>query len=413
MKKNKSLFIKGVFSTLFILTLFSTANYAQNSLNIYGYFSTRLEKQFETKSSGEKIADASPYEWTYPFFNIMMQHQINDNFKIFINLNGAKASNLDVRNFWGEYSQSNYLNIRLGKIYRKFGLYNEILDAVPTYYGIEPPELFDTDHLIVSRTTTLMVYGSVDLSAGDLSYCLTNDNGEGGVVEKAFPLGFDLNYRFGGGDFVIGTSGYLSGGDAVPDVKVGGGSPKSGVLPWMDTDHFNVLGGYTELRFSNLLLQFEYWTSKHTALRNPANVITLVRSAGLNENQLKRMVSDPSKNAAQLTAADVITNADFNINTWYVRAGYSIDTKVGEVAPYIQWDYYKNPETIESKTYGGDEEAGSADDGIFNKSTVGILYRPIPEVAVKFDQSFHFYKSGGKNVYYPEIRFDVSYIFGN
>jgi len=385
----------------------------QNKLSIYGYFSTRLEKQFETKSSGEKIADASPYEWTYPFFNIMMQHQINDNFKVFINLNGAKATNIDVRNFWGEYSYSNYLNVRLGKIYRKFGLYNEILDAVPTYYGIEPPELFDTDHLIVSRTTTLMVYGSVGLSAGDLSYCLTSDNGEGGAVEKAFPLGFDLNYRFLGGDFVVGASGYLSGGDAISDVKVGAGSPKSGVLPWMNKDHFNVLGGYTEMRISNLLLQFEYWTSKHIAERNTAGVITLAQKAGLNENQLKRMIVDPSKDAAQLSASDVIANTDFNINTWYVRAGYSFETNIGELAPYVQWDYYKNPETIESKTYGGDAEAGSADDGVFNKSTLGIVYRPIPEVAVKFDQSFHFYKAGGKNVNYPEIRFDVSYIFGN
>jgi len=52
--------------------------------------------------------------------------------------------------------------------------------------------------------------------------------------------------------------------------------------------------------------------------------------------------------------------------------------------------WYSNPETIAKKKYGGDNEAGAADDGVFYKSTVGLVYRPAPEVAIKFDQSFHF-----------------------
>ncbi|MFH1194386.1 MAG: hypothetical protein V1720_01660 [bacterium] len=413
MRKKTNIFL-GLFLTV-IISVISTpiTSLAQNELDIYGYFATRLEKQFDTKSSSGTVAEGSLYEWAYPSLNIMMQHQINDNFKVFININGAKASTLDIRNYWGEYSYNNQLNIRLGKIYRKFGLYNEILDAVPTYYGIEPPELFDTDHLMISRTTTLMVYGNFDLGSGNFNYSFTTDDGEGGAIEGAVPLGYDFNYKFLGGDFVLGTSGYVSGGDAVPDIAVGKGSPKSGVLPWMSTDHFNIMGGYAEFTYGSLLVQTEFWNSSHKAKRDPGSVITLAQDAGLNAAQLERFLKDPEKDVTTLTDDDVVQTADFNIQTWYVRAGYSFETSIGEVAPYVQWDWYSNPETIESKTYGGDAEAGASDDGVFNKSTLGVVFRPVPEVAVKFDQSYHFYKAGGESVNYPEIRLDVSYIFGN
>jgi hypothetical protein len=85
---------------------------------------------------------------------------------------------------------------------------------------------------------------------------------------------------------------------------------------------------------------------------------------------------------------------------------------VGEIGPYLQWDWYSNPETIASKTFGGDNEAGVADDGVFNKGTLGMLYRPIPRVAVKLDGSVHHYTFMGQRVNYPELRFDVSYTFG-
>lgn len=404
---------KHVHAFVILTTLFITIELsAQNGLNTYGYFSTRLEKQYETVGTSGTIEEASPFEWTSPFFNIMIQDQLSENIKVFINLNGSNAGTLDVRNYWGEYSVNNMLNFRIGKIYRKFGLYNEILDAVPTYYGIEPPELFDGDHLMISRTTTVMVYGSFDLSDGTLSYSLTTDNGEGGSVDNAIPFGFDLNYKFHGGDYKIGTSGYVSGGTAVPDLAVGNGSPKSGILPWMAADHFNVFGGYAEMTFGNLLVQSEYWRAGHKASRDPASVVTLVQKAGLNKSQRARFLNDPTKNQSSVTVADVVVSTDYVIQTWYVRAGYSFDTNIGEIAPYLQWDWYSNPETIAKKKYGGDNEAGVADDGVFDKSTIGLVYRPVPEVAVKFDQSFHFYKLDGQNVRYPEIRIDISYIFG-
>ena len=76
----------------------------------------------------------------------MLQYAINDRFKTFVNLGAADAENVEVRNMWGEYKHNQYLNVRLGKTYRRFGLYNEILDAVPTYIGIEPPERLTASH---------------------------------------------------------------------------------------------------------------------------------------------------------------------------------------------------------------------------------------------------------------------------
>jgi hypothetical protein len=403
-----------VFCVSLLAMICAEAAMAQNPLQLYGYFSSRYEKTLATQGPGGVIAEASPAEWSYPYFNLMMQYSPAEKFKAFFNLNGSSAGTIDVRNFWGEYSAANYFNVRVGKTYRKFGLYNEILDAVPTYYGIEPPELFDADHLIISRTTTFMIYGGVTAGSGTINYSASTDNGEGypenGPGKGTFPLGYDLNYKFGGGDYTIGISGYTSGGEAMPNVPLGGGSPKSGVLPWMASDKFSVFGGYAEAIIGHLTLQAEYWGSPHNAQRDPASVITVINNAGLNQRQLNQFLIDP--NGSITDPANVRVDSKFTIKTWYIRTGYSFETSIGEVGPYAQWDYYSNPETISKKKYGGDAEAGEADDGVFNKSTVGILYRPIPDVAVKFDQSFHFYKSNGENVRYPEIRLDFSFTFG-
>ncbi len=53
-----------------------------------------------------------------------------------------------------------------------------------------------------------------------------------------------------------------------------------------------------------------------------------------------------------------------------------------------------------------------ADDGVFNKGTLGVMFRPIPRVAAKLDGRVHYYKFMGQDVSYPELRFDVSYTFG-
>ena len=383
---------------------------AQSNMDIFGYFSTRYEKVFsEPEVQNGKIVrrNVAP-EWSNPFMNVMLQHQLGNEFRVFLNLNGAGDGNVEVRNFWGEYTFAPIFRIRLGRVYRKFGLYNEILDAVPTYYGIEPPELFDSDHLIVSRTSTLMVFGNADLGVGQIEYSLATDNGEGGPSLNMIPVGWDLRYRQGI-DFLIGLSGYFSGGETTSDVSVGEGSPSTGVMPWMSADAFSVIGGFTEIIHEGLTLQGAYWYSSHDALRNPESIVNLVNGTTLNSNQLNRFLIDPT---GPLEQANVNTDGSYAINTWYLRAGYSIYTSRGEIAPYLQWDWYDNPETIASKKWGGDNEAGVSDNGTFNKATVGVVYRPVPNVAIKLDGSSHIYKLNGEQVQYPEIRFDVSYVFG-
>jgi hypothetical protein len=382
-----------------------------NELNIYGYFSTRFEKTFAEPGveNGRIVKSDAPSEFIHPFFNILLQHQITNKFKAFVNINGSGGGSIDLRNFWGEYSPSALFNLRFGKIYRKFGLYNEILDAVPTYYGIEPPELFDADHLMISRTTTLMVYGSLSMPVGSLNYSFSTDNGEGGAAKDVVPIGYDLNYKFGGGDYTLGLSGYTSGGETTSDISVGEGSPRSGVLPWMAADDFSLVGGYVEGKIGNLTLQAEYWKSPHGIKRDPASVVAMINGADPNANQLARFLISPGAGASE---ANVRIADKYDAKTWYVRAGYSFETKAGEIGPYVQWDYYSNPETIAKKRFGGDNEAGVADDGVFRKSTIGVVVRPIPQVAAKLDQGFHFYKLNGEDVNYWEIRLDVSLLFG-
>lgn len=383
-------------------------------LHLYGYFSVRWEKVFDEpsrdKASGTTLKDSAPGEWSYPFAHVMLQHRLNDDFRVYANLNGGDFENVDIRNMWGEYKVSPALYLRVGKIYRKFGLYNEILDAVPSYFGIEPPELFDGDHLMISRTTTAMAHGSFDAgSDGILSYALTTDNGEGGPTEGSFPIGADLNYNFGFGKHTLGVSAYTSGGETSPDRGVGEGSPDSGVLPWMAADELNVFGGYFETSLSSFTFQGAFWTASHSATRDAESVVTVVDNADLHQAQIDRFLIDP---AGAVDAANVRTRVDYDVQTWYLRAGWSKTTGHGEFLPYVQWDWYSNPETIASKTFGGDNEAGVADDGEFSKATLGLAYRPVPEVAVKLDGSSHIFEFNGKTESYPEVRFDVSYVFG-
>jgi hypothetical protein len=72
-----------------------------------------------------------------------------------------------------------------------------------------------------------------------------------------------------------------------------------------------------------------------------------------------------------------------------------------------------HPESIQNKTYGGDDEAGLADDGIFWKPSAGVVFRPLPNVAIKLDGSYHIQEYNGKKVSYPELRLDFSFAFSN
>jgi len=379
---------------------------------MYGYLAWRLEKVWEEPSldsDGNTIKSDAPREVSLPSLNLMLQYEVNENFKTFVNLGATDAEEIEVRNMWGEYQHNQFLNIRLGKTYRRFGLYNEILDAVPTYMGIEPPELFDKDHLILSRTTLAMVHGWIAIGENALKYAWMTDNGEGGPSDDAVPMAFDVRYEAGYGAFVTGMSAYLSNGDTTSDVGIGEGSPSSGVLPWMAADSFTIIGAFTETSFGGLQLQVEYWRASHDATRDPQSVVDVINNADVNAAQRARFLVDPN---GPVDVANVNTSGDYDVTTWFMRGGYSIPTQRGEFMPYVQWDHYENPETINNKDWGGDAEAGLADDGKFSKATLGLIYRPVQHVAFKLDGSTHFQKFNGKDESYSEIRVDVSYIFG-
>jgi hypothetical protein len=294
------------------------------------------------------------------------------------------------------------LLIRAGKTYRRFGLYNEILDAVPTFIGIESPELFDKDHLMLTRTTNFMAHGAVNFDDVALNYSLATGTDERDI--HSFPVGGDVHVTIGS-LLKLGTSFYWSGGDALPTREVGDGSPKGGVINWMERDRYYVLGGYGQLDWEGLIVQMEYWQAQHDATRNVDSTLALAEAA-LNAAQRNRFFvgGDP--------ANGINSNADYTVRTFYTRVGY--DIKVGtesDIIPYAQIDYYANPETINEKDFGGDNEAGLSDDGKFIKLTAGAVLRPVPAVAFKVDGSCHIQKFNARTEVYPEIRLSLSYLW--
>jgi len=397
---------------LVIVLVISLPTFA-NELRLYGYLAWNVEKVFDELSiddQGNTVKEDAPREISLASFNLMMQSQISEDFKVFVNLSGAGGETVEVANMWGEWTINPYFNIRLGKTYRRFGLYNEQLDAVPLYMGIEPPELFDKDHLMISRTTLTMFHGAVSLDNGSVLYSVSTDNGEGGPKDDQLPLGFDVRYETDESDLIFGVSGYSSNGETTSDVAVGEGSPKNGVLPWMSEDDFTVFGGfYEQLFFEKWRVQIEFWQAEHNATRDAEATLTVVQNAGLNSRQLSRFLLNDT---APATVNNIDANGDYDVSTWYLRTGYHFYRESGEWMPYFQWDHFKNEETIQNKDYGGDNEAGLSDDGEFQKVTVGLVYRPVPAVAFKLDASTHIQEFNGKSESYPELRFDASYIFG-
>lgn len=389
-----------------ICLLALTSLHAQASkmkTSMYGYVEGYFEKveKSPTRTGGTSTTEgtpirvSNPHEFDTPNVNFMMKANFDRQYSAFLNMD-ASGSTVAVKNAW---FQSNILGdllaLRIGKMYRPFGLYNERLDAVPTYIGIEPPELFDGDHLLLTRTTNFMLHGEADIGGNTLRYALTTGNDErlGGEV----PLGGDVRYSMSTGDtdITIGTSFYFSNG-----AKYTG---EGGVAKWMSSDNYDVMGYYLEAQHNAFQFQAAYFQADHDAVRS-GSTLQGIGTAKLNNEQITR-----------LCAGDMSTCADssvsYEVKTWYTRLGYSMDLSFGELTPYVQWDVYENPEMIANKDDGGDNEAGIADDGKFTKQTLGIVYRPDPRIAIKLDASNHAQKIEGKDVNYSEIRSSFSYVW--
>ena len=401
--------MKRMFSSFLLLGLLSGAANANTS--IYGFIEGYVEKVESSPgisggtdtTGGTFTRNENAHEFQTPNVRLMVKNS-KKNYSSFLNLN-ASSGNVETTNAWFEGKvASNLFKIRIGKMYRKFGLYNERLDAVPTYIGIEAPELFDTDHLLVTRTTNLMFHGEKDLGDGTFYYALTTGNDERAGSE--IPLGGDLRYTMYGDDieWTFGSSFYIS-GKATPTQDVGAASPDGGVVNYMKEDRFEVLGFYTELKRKALIFQAAYYQADHNAVRDGSKLSgDSFDTASLTQSQINRLC-----NGNMSTCTD--SEANYKIKTWYIRTGYYFFTKMGEFVPYIQWDYYENPEALANKKNGGDNEAGLADDGKFNKQTVGMVYRPDPTIAIKIDASNHSQDINGESVNYAEVRGSFSYMW--
>ncbi|MDK9698957.1 MAG: hypothetical protein OEM52_02235, partial [bacterium] len=272
--------IMGVSLTLF---LFVFATYqcasAAAAVKTYGYFSAIYE------DTGKMPDDSNdPGEFGIPHLNLMFQSTISNDFRTYLNLFADGAEAVEIRNVWGEYTYRDYLKFRVGKLYRPFDLFNEKLDALPTHNCIEPPELFDKDHLMIPRVGDFMVHGTHPLAGHLMKYSFTTGNNE--VVSSSKPVSWDLNYN--PGNILIGTSGYYANEKAGSPVALGDGAPTGGILPWMKSDKYMVLGGYVQAKWENLLVQAAYWTADHKAIRDTALVRTLSTSTYLNADQQKR-----------------------------------------------------------------------------------------------------------------------------
>ncbi|HTJ49024.1 MAG TPA: hypothetical protein VL443_06175 [Cyclobacteriaceae bacterium] len=389
-------------------------------LKLYGYINTNAAKQFgfpSVNSEGKTRKINDPFTWTpVKDFHLYGSAYLSEKIDVLFNL-AYNENGLEIRNAWGNFKIKSWFQVRAGKMYRRFGLYNEKLDQIPTFTGIEPPEIFDTDHLFVTRTTSFMVHGNWYLGTVNFQYSLTTENAEGGETKGVIPLGWDFRFKSDRRSFVVGTSGFSSSTNSnktTSTVKFGDGPPNGGVLPWMDGDNFFLTGGFLEKQVGKLNIQAEYWIAMHNALRNPDNVLTIVKEAGINSHQRERFLgANAGKQDDQLTTADVVVPVKYNVQTYYIRLAYNMESSIGQFVPYLFLDWMSHPEVINNKTYGGDKESGLADDGVFYKTSAGLVYRPIPVVAIKLDGSIHTQKFNGVSTSYPEIRLDFSWAFKN
>src|SRR5689334_8186475 len=174
---------------------------------VYGYINSYLDQiePFTPKrpfaydrASGQLLKKFEPMSFDVDAF-LMVQGTVASRYRYFLNIatidagNPNESAEVELRNAWVEASlHGQALAVRVGRMYRRFGLYNEIFDAAPTYIGIQAPELIDRDHLLITRTTNLMLLGAYVAGTHKLEYALMT--GEDERESRQVPLGADLNY---------------------------------------------------------------------------------------------------------------------------------------------------------------------------------------------------------------------------
>jgi hypothetical protein len=384
--------------------------------NAYGFIDAQfLELAFSAGLAGQEALierEVREEKERYTLnLNLMLQGLIGQRFHWFLNFGGIDADDVDkddlplaIRNAWVEYPlYRDYLVLRLGKTYRRFGLYNEILDAAPTFPGVEAPEFLVEGQQLLTRTTNVMLHGTWVRGDDRLQYTLHTGNDE--IATTEVPIGGDVRYALG--DMLLfGSSFYWSGGAARPTRNVGNGPPLGGVINWMADDKFYVVGGYAQLTRNNLLVQVEYWRAHHDAERNPAAMLLVGAGAERLSPRLRQRffngVDDP-----MLT--DVNINTAYEVQTAWSRIAYELDLGgAGAITPYVHLDWYSHPEAVDGSALGGNE-AGLSDDGVLYKTVVGGVYRAIPQLAVKAELNPHIVLIDGSRGVFSPFQISISY----
>ena len=385
----------------------------KSDFKLYGFINSNIEKVFQANHTLdiETPVKFSPIKNFHLYGQGKLAHHIN----ILFNLS-ANETGFELRNAYGEIKLWDALWIRAGKSYRNFGLYNDKLDQVPTFIGIEAPELFDTDHLFLSRTSDFMLHGLQYFRSGTLFYSLTTGNSEGNSLSNVTPIGADIRFKSEKKELIIGSSAYTSNifkKASSPSNSYKKQSSHGGILPWMKNDKYQVYGGFIEKKIGQFLIQTEYWISPHKGRRDPIKVIDLIQNSQLTQNQINKLTTydNPSKDYTEMPATSIIEHSNYVSQTFYVRCSYIFNSNKGQFIPYLFLDWMSNPEMIANPTFGGDNEAGLADNGTFTKPSIGLLYRPINEVAIKLDGSLHSQLTNNSRSLYPEIRLDFSFSF--
>ncbi len=381
---------------------------SENGLHFYGFVAPLAAEQvyqFPSRNDlGETVKTSEPLDFSDPEGHIYTKVRygaFEGSVDFFASTEATRVEAAAVSFDFGEESQ---FSIQAGKMFRKFDLYNETLNHYIVFMGIEAPELFDSDH-------TIPRYANLSFSwwLGKWNFNVDTGNSESGAKQDLVPLGWDFRYDYGG--LVFGTSGYsssITGKSTVPGVELGEGPAKGGVLPWMKEHRYAIFGSFVRKEFNRMMVESAFWYSPHTGERSREGVITLLANTHLNQRQRENFFGEfQSLPDDALTANHVETNAKFDVRTAYLRLGYSLQRTVF----YAHWDWMDHPEVIAEKKWGGDNEAGLSDQGSFTKWSLGVVWRPKKNLAVKFDVSAHVQKFNGSNVVYPEARLQGSWAF--
>ena len=343
---------------------------------------------------GKTIWDGGGTELEVPDVIVILKGNLFGRLGYFLNFTAPSSGSdggegVQLRNAWVEAPiLEDRVVVRVGKLNRRLGLYSEILDVVPTFVGIQPPDLFSPSRVILTPTTNLMVHGAFSVSAAQLSYAVTAGNDE--RTEGALQLGADINVTVG--EFKVGTALFASGGST----PTGQGDPAHGAVTWMAEDRYVAYGGYVELTPGNWVVQAEYWRADHHAVRDSESV-TALADGDLNARQMLRFFNSGNP-------SNGITDPEihYTVQTAYLRAGYQLPVgRQSSVTPYVQGDFYMNPEIFDA----------TADDGAFLKYTMGAIVRPVPGIALTLDGGAHQLQYNDGTILYPEARISFSYLW--